>query len=88
MTVVITSKGQFGNITGLNFVDIDVSIAVTALDDLLYASSIRIVLDSFANGRFLAVGKQCWLRGYCGHIRAAGSLVPDQFPMVLKLRID
>ena len=88
MTIVINNQGGFGNSEAFEFVDIDASIKPSDLDELLYASAIRIVFGSCADGRFLTVGRQLRLRGYSGHIRAAGPLLPDQFPMALKLGID
>lgn len=88
MTIVINNQGGFGNTEAFEFVDIDASIKPSDLDELLYASAIRIVFGSCADGRFLTVGRQLRLRGYSGHIRAAGPLLPDQFPMALKLGID
>ena len=88
MTIVINNQGSFGNTEAFEFVDIDASIKPSDLDELLCASAIRIVFGSCADGRFLTVGRQLRLRGYSGHIRAAGPLLPDQFPMALKLGID
>ncbi|MGB1351806.1 MAG: DUF934 domain-containing protein [Luminiphilus sp.] len=88
MTVVIDNQGRFGIGEVLEFVDIDASIASDDLDALLQTSAIRIVFGSCADGRFLTLGRQLRLRGYSGHIRAAGPLVPDQFPMALRLGID
>jgi uncharacterized protein (DUF934 family) len=88
MTVVINNQGGFGNTEAFEFVDIDASIKPSYLDELLYASAIRIVFGSCADGRFLTLARQLRLRGYSGHIRAAGPLLPDQFPMALKLGID
>ena len=88
MTIVINNQGSFGNTEAFEFVDIDASIKPSDLDELLYASAIRIVFGSCADGRFLTMGRQLRLRGYSGHIRAAGPLLPDQFPMALKLGID
>ena len=88
MTVVINNQGRFGVGEVLEFVDIDASIASDDLDELLQSSAIRIAFGSCADGRFLTLGRQLRLRGYRGHIRAAGPLVPDQFPMALKLGID
>ena len=88
MTIVINNQGGFGNTEAFEFVDIDASIKPSDLDELLYASAIRIVFGSCADGRFLTVGRQLRLRGYSGHIRAAGPLLPDQFPMALKLGVD
>ena len=88
MTVVINRHGRFEKTDRLEFVDIDASIAATTLDQFLNASAIRIVFGSCADGRFLTMGRQLRLRGYKGHIRIAGPLVPDQFPMALKLGID
>ena len=88
MTVVIDNQGRFGVDEVLEFVDIDASIASDDLDKLLQSSAIRIVFSSFADGRFLTLGRQLRLRGYSGHIRVTGPLVPDQFPMALKLGID
>ena len=88
MTVVVSNQGRFDIGEELEFVDIDASFASDDLDELLQSSAIRIVFGSFADGRFLTLGRQLRLRGYTGHIRAAGPLVPDQFPMALKLGID
>ena len=88
MTVVINDQGRFDIGEVLDFVDIDASIASDDLDELLQSSAIRIVFDSCADGRFLTLGRQLRLRGYSGHVRAAGPLVPDQFAMALKLGID
>ena len=88
MTVVVSNQGRFDIGEELEFVDIDASFASDDLDELLQSSAIRIVFGSFADGRFLTLGRQLRLRGYSGHIRAAGPLLPDQFPMALKLGID
>ena len=88
MTLVIDNQGRFGISDVLEFVDIDASIASDDLNELLESSAIRIVFGSYADGRFLTLGRQLRLRGYSGHIRVAGPLVPDQFPMALKLGID
>ena len=88
MTVIVNNQGQFDIGEVLEFVDIDVSFSSNDLDELLQSSAVRIVFGSFADGRFLTLGRQLRLRGYSGHIRAAGPLVPDQFPMALKLGID
>ena len=88
MTVVINKQGRFDTGEVLEFVDIDASIESDDLDALLKSSAIRIVFGSCADGSFLTLGRQLRLRGYSGHIRASGPLVPDQFPMALKLGID
>ena len=88
MTVVINNQGRFDIGEVLEFVDIDESFASNDLDELMQTSAIRIVFGSCAVGRFLTLGRQLRLRGYSGYIRAAGPLVPDQFPMALKLGID
>ena len=88
MTVVIDNQGRFDIGEVFEFIDIDASFASNDLDDLLQSSAIRILFGSCADGRFLTLGRQLRLRGYSGHIRAAGPLVPDQFPMALKLGID
>lgn len=88
MTIVINNQGGFGNTEAFEFVDIDASIKPSDLDELLYASAIRIVFGSCADGRFLTLARQLRLRGYSGHVRAAGPLIPDQLPMALKLGID
>ena len=88
MTVIVNNQGRFDIGEVLELVDIDTSFASADLDELLQSSAIRIVFGSCADGRFLTLGRQLRLRGYSGHIRAAGPLVPDQFPMALKLGID
>ena len=88
MTVIVNNQGRFDIGEVLEFVDIDASFTSADLDELLQSSAIRILFVSCADGRFLTLGRQLRLRGYSGHIRAAGPLVPDQFPMALKLGID
>ena len=88
MTVIVNNLGQFDIGEVLEFVDIDVSFSSNDLDELLQSSAVRIIFGSCADGRFLTLGRQLRLRGYSGHIRAAGPLLPDQFPMSLKLGID
>ena len=88
MTVIVNNQGRFDIGEVLEFVDIDASFTSADLDKLLQSSAIRIVFVSCADGRFLTLGRQLRLRGYSGHIRAAGPLIPDQFPMALKLGID
>ena len=88
MTVVINNQGRFDIGEVLELVDIDASIASDDLNELLKSSAVRIVFGSCTDGRVLTLGRQLRLRGYNGHIRAAGPLVPDQFPMALKLGID
>ena len=88
MTVIVNNLGQFDIGEVLEFVDIDVSFSSNDLDELLQSSAVRIIFGSCADGRFLTLGRQLRLRGYSGHIRVAGPLVPDQFHMALKLGID
>ena len=88
MSIVINSDGRFGDNAAFEFTDIDAALDPCELDGLLDAPAIRIIFGSCADGRFLTIGRQLRLRGYVGHIRASGSLVPDQFPMALKLGID
>ena len=88
MTVIVNNLGQFDIGEVLEFVDIDVSFSSNDLDELLQSSAVRIIFGSCADGRFLTLGRQLRLRGYSGQIRAAGPLLPDQFPMALKLGID
>ena len=88
MTVVVNNQGRFDIGEVLEFVDIDASIASDDLNELLKSSAVSIVFGSCTDGRFLTLGRQLRLRGYSGHIRVTGPLVPDQFPMALKLGID
>lgn len=88
MSIVINSDGRFDDTKTFEFTDIEAAIDPAELDGLLDASAIRIVFGSCSDGRFLTLARQLRLRGYTGHIRASGSLVPDQFPMALKLGID
>lgn len=88
MSIVINSTGRFDDSETLEFTDIESAVDQGELDGLLNAQAIRIVFGSCADGRFLTLARQLRLRGYTGHIRASGSLIPDQFPMALKLGID
>ena len=88
MSVVINSEGRFDSCETWEFTDIDSAIDPSELDRLFHLPAIRIVFGSCADGRFLTLGRQLRLRGFTGHIRVAGSLLPDQFPMALKLGID
>lgn len=88
MSIVINSTGRFDDSETLEFTDIESAVDPGELDGLLNAQAIRIVFGSCADGRFLTLARQLRLRGYTGHIRASGSLIPDQFPMALKLGIN
>ena len=88
MSIVINSTGRFDDSEALEFTDIESAVDLGESDGLLNAQAIRIVFSSFSDGRFLTLARQLRLRGYTGHIRASGSLIPDQFPMALKLGID
>jgi len=88
MSIVINSDGRFDSTGAFEFTNIDAAIDPAELDGLLEAPAIRINFGSCSDGRFLTLGRQLRLRGYMGHIRASGSLVPDQLPMALKLGID
>ena len=88
MSIVINRDGRFDSTEAFEFTDIDAAIDPAELDGLLEAPAIRINFGGCSDGRFLTLGRQLRLRGYAGHIRASGSLVPDQFPMALKLGID
>jgi uncharacterized protein (DUF934 family) len=88
MSIVINHQGRFDNTERCEFTDIDSAIEPTELDGLLKIPGIRIVFSTYADGRFLTLARQLRLLGYKGHIRAAGNLVPDQFPMALKLGVD
>jgi uncharacterized protein (DUF934 family) len=88
MSIVINHQGRFDNTERSEFTDIDSAIEPTELDGLLKVPAIRIVFSTCADGRFLTLVRQLRLRGYKGHIRAAGNLLPDQFPMALKLGVD
>ena len=88
MTISIDRTGRFVNALTIAFTDIHVSIDPDVLGDVLDSVGIRISFDGFSDGRFLTIARQLRLRGYQGHICAAGEIVPDQFPMALKVGID
>lgn len=88
MTVIVDKLGRFSRKGSVTFTEIESSFDLESLDDVVDAPAIRIRFGNYADGRFLTLGRQLRLRGYRGHIRAAGNLVPDQFPMALRLGID
>ena len=88
MTVIIDNSGYFGASKEIAFTDIEVSAGIEQLDGLLDDPGVRIIVDGFADGRFLTVGRQLRRLGYSGHLRAAGNLLPDQFPMALRVGFD
>ena len=88
MTISIDRTGRFVNALTIAFTDIHVSIDPDVLGDVLDSVGIRISFDGFSDGRFLTIARQLRLRGYQGHICAAGEIVPDQFPMALKVGVD
>jgi uncharacterized protein (DUF934 family) len=88
MNIIIDRSGHFVSELAIEFTDIASTLATDKLDDLLGSVGIRIAFDGFSDGRFLTIARQLRLLGYEGHIRAAGEIVPDQFPMALKVGID
>ena len=88
MTISIDRTGRFVNALTIAFTDIHVSIDPDVLGDVLDSVGIRISFDGFSDGRFLTIARQLRLLGYQGHICAAGEIVPDQFPMALKVGVD
>lgn len=88
MTISIDRTGHFVDNVTIEFTDVHVSIDPDKLDDVLELAGIRISFDGFSDGRFLTIARQLRLRGYKGHIRAAGEIVPDQFPMALRVGVD
>ena len=88
MTISIDRTGHFVDEMNIAFTDIHVSIDPDMLGDVLESAGIRIAFDGFSDGRFLTIARQLRLRGYGGHIRAAGEIVPDQFLMALKVGVD
>ncbi len=88
MTVIIDNSGYFAASEEIAFTDIEVSAGIEQLEGLLDDPGVRIIVDGFADGRFLTVGRQLRRLGYSGHLRAAGNLLPDQFPMALRVGFD
>ena len=88
MTISIDRTGHFVDKLNIEFTDVHVSIDLGKLGDVLESAGIRIAFDGFSDGRFLTIARQLRLRGYKGHICAAGEIVPDQFPMALKVGVD
>ena len=88
MTISIDRTGHFTDELNIAFTDIHVSIDPDLLGDVLESAGVRISFDGFSDGRFLTIARQLRLRGYKGHICAAGEIVPDQFPMALKVGVD
>ena len=88
MTISIDRTGHFADDLNAEFTEVHVSIDPDKLGDVLESAGIRISFDGFSDGRFLTIARQLRLRGYKGHIRAAGEIVPDQFPMALKVGVD
>ena len=88
MTISIDRTGHFADDLNVEFTEVHVSIDPDKLGDVLESAGIRISFDGFSDGRFLTIARQLRLRGYKGHIRAAGEIVPDQFPMALKVGVD
>ena len=88
MTISIDRTGHFVDEMNIAFTDIHVSIDPDLLGDVLESAGVLISFDGFSDGRFLTMARQLRLRGYTGHICAAGEIVPDQFPMALKVGVD
>ncbi|MDB2434186.1 DUF934 domain-containing protein [Luminiphilus sp.] len=88
MNIIIDRTGHFVGELEIEFNDIDSSLATDKLDDLLGSVGIRIAFDGFSDGRFLTIARRLKLLGYKGHIRVAGEIVPDQFPMALRVGVD
>ncbi len=53
-----------------------------------HISHIRITFPKFSDGRGYTLARQLRLRGYRGHLRAAGDLLPDQYAIARQVGFD
>ena len=56
MTVIIDNSGYFAASEEIAFTDIEGSAGIEQLEGLLDDPGVRIIIDGFADGRFLTVG--------------------------------
>tara|TARA_B110000971_G_scaffold220152_1_gene262949 strand:- start:838 stop:1254 length:417 start_codon:yes stop_codon:yes gene_type:complete len=101
MTQIISDSGfelpkeainysAWGNIIAGNVaIDIPSDADLNLLSgDLNRFKIIRINFPTFADGRGFTIAKLIRIRGYKGHIRATGYIIPDQYAMARRSGFD
>ena len=69
--------------------DLDASADPTELQGcLLNVGMIRVVFDSFADGRVFTIARQLRLMGFKGRLRLKGPLLADQYAMARRVGFD
>ena len=89
MTVIVNDHGFAPEDTGAIAADLPSDFdpkGITA--ELLKQRSIRITLDSFANGRGFTLATRLRQNGYRGHLRLAGHVLADQYTMARRSGFD
>jgi uncharacterized protein (DUF934 family) len=89
MTVVVNDQGFAPEETRTIAADLSSDFdpkGITA--ELLKQRSIRITLDSFADGRGFTLAARLRQNGYRGHLRLAGYVLADQYAMARRAGFD
>ena len=89
MTVIVNDHGFAPEDTGAIAADLPSDFdpkGITA--ELLKQRSIRITLDSFADGRGFTLAARLRQNGYRGHLRLAGHVLADQYTMARRSGFD
>lgn len=84
---LITDKGFVPDDWTGDWIDLPPDADPQALD-LTGVRAIRIAFPSFSDGRGFTVAQALRARGYAGRLRAAGNLIPDQYPMARRAGFD
>jgi uncharacterized protein (DUF934 family) len=100
MSVIVNRDGNFAHAApefdfaplgteGAVAFDVPSDTAPEALDEVLtHASALRIAFPSSHDGRGFSLARYARQSGFCGHLRASGKLLADQFPLALRSGFD
>ena len=89
MTVVVNDQGFAPEETRTIAVDLSSDFDPEQITpELLQRRSIRITLDSFADGRGFTLAARLRQSGYRGHLRLAGYVLADQYAMARRAGFD
>ena len=89
MTVVVNDQGFAPEETRTIAVDLSSDFDPEQITpELLQRRSIRITLDSFADGRGFTLAARFRQNGYRGHLRLAGYVLADQYAMARRAGFD
>jgi uncharacterized protein (DUF934 family) len=100
MSVLVTDTG-FGPVPAVDFVPLAEIASHQGAVDLAHTDnpeallpylaalhSIRVAFPAFSDGRAFTIGHRLRALGFTGHLRAAGPVIVDQYPMARRTGFD